>query len=106
MILQRKQRPGDDLGIGQALLSHQGCAYAGDHGDEVVVGEILWIHQRDARAAVIQGEEVDVGEVRIAATAGAEDPGAGRQRFELVALDLPHHRWTSADTERFVPLKG
>jgi hypothetical protein len=76
----------------------------GDQGDRIVVGELLRIHQRDARTAVVQGEKVDVGEVGIAAAAGAEDPGTGRQRFELVASDLAHHRET--DAVRDDPLKG
>ena len=104
MILQREQRPGDDLGIRQALLAHQGRADAGDHCDEIVVGKSLRIHQRDTRSAVVQGEKIDVGEIRIAAAAGAEDPGAGCQRFELVAPDLAHQ--TSADAVRVDPLKG
>src|SRR5687768_10381667 len=103
MILQGEKRAGDDLGIRQALLSDEGRA---DTGDEIVVREVLRIHQRDARTAVVKAEKVDVGEVGIAAAAGAEDPGAGRQRFELVAPDLAHHCETSADAVRSDPLKG
>ena len=105
MLLHGAQRPGGELRIGQALLPDQRRADAGDHGDEVVVGKVLRIHQRDARAVVVEAAEVDIGEIGIAAAAGAQDPGAGRQRFELVAPDLAHHQ-TSADIVRVDPLKG
>ena len=65
-------------------------ADAGHEGDPVVVGKVHRIQERDAHAVVVEAAEVEIGEIGIAAAASAEDPGAGRQRFELVAPDLAH----------------
>ncbi len=62
-----------------------------DDRHTVVVGEILGIHERDDLAVSVELPEVQQRQVRAAAAAGAEDPGADRDRFDLVERNRADH---------------
>ena len=90
MALQRQHRLGREARVRQPLAADQRRADAGDDRHRVVVGQLFRIQQRDARALPRTGLQIEQRQVGIAAAAGAENPGAGRQRFELVAFDRAH----------------
>ena len=77
----------DRVRVGEALLTDQRRAHVGDDGDVVVVGQIHRVHERDDGALAIEPPHVQERQVRAAAATGAENPGADRERFDLVGGD-------------------
>ena len=75
---------GDVAAVGEALLPDQRRPHVGDDRDEIVVGEVERRHQLDAVPRGIQPAHVEQTEIRAAAAAGAEDPGADCQRLDVV----------------------
>src|SRR5262249_4147391 len=76
--------------IGQPLLADQRGPHVGDHGHEVVVVELGGVHQLADDALLVELAHVEEGQVRAAAAAGAQDPGADGQALDLVHGDRSH----------------
>ena len=75
----------------QALLADQRCTHVRHHGDEVVVVQVHRVHQRDTAAVGIELAHVQVVEVGAATAAGAQDPSAYGQRFDLALVNFVLH---------------
>src|SRR5204863_9813304 len=76
--------------VDEPLLAHQRRAHVGNDRDVVVVFERLRIHQEYARTLAIEPAHVDEAMIGAAPAAGAQDPGADRQRFDIVAVEISH----------------
>ena len=88
VFLHQRHGTGQGAAVGQPLLADQRCAHVGDDAHPVVVGEVRRVHELDAIAFTIEGAHVQQRQIGIAATAGAEDPGADGQRFDVVGRDI------------------
>ena len=53
-------------------------------GHQIVIGEVGRLHQLHAMAFLVERPHVQQRQIRIAAAAGAQDPGADGQRFDVV----------------------
>ena len=84
ILLLHLHGAGDVAAVGEALLPDQRRAHVGDDRDPVVVGEIERRHQLDPVPLGIKPAHVEEAEIRAAAAAGAEDPGADREAFDVV----------------------
>ena len=82
---------GDVAAVGEAFLANQRRPHVGHHRDPVVVGEIQRRDQFDAVPLGIEPPHVEEPEIRAAAAAGAEDPGADREAFDVVEGDRGCH---------------
>ncbi len=78
------------LGVGEALLADERRAHVGDDGDQVVVGQLGRVHQPAHDALPVELAHVQERQVRAAAAAGAQDPGADGEALDLVRGDGPH----------------
>jgi hypothetical protein len=87
VFLHHGDGAGDRVRVGEPLLADQRGAHVGDDRDIVVVGQIHRIHERDDGALAIELPHVEQGEIGTAATAGAENPGADGERFDLFGGD-------------------
>ncbi len=77
-------RTGDQATVHEPLLDHQRRALDRDHGDGVVVVQLLRVDQLDPRAVVVEPSQVQRRMIGTAAAAGPQDPGAGGQRFDIL----------------------
>jgi hypothetical protein len=100
--LHRQHRPGDHAWVGEPLLADQWRAHLRDHRDQIVVGELQRVDQRDPAALTAELLDVEQAVIGIAAAAGAEDPGAGGEVLQLVLGDdaAAHAGGAPSNTER------
>ena len=82
---------GDVAAVGQPLLTDERRPHVGDDRDPVIVGQLQRRHQLDPMPLGIEAAHVEQPEIGAAAASGAEDPGADRQRLDVVERQLPHH---------------
>src|SRR6267143_3577370 len=92
VLLHHPHRALDRARIGEPLLADQGRAHVGDDGHEVGVGEVHRIHQPHDHAVAVEPAHVQQREVRAADAAGAQDPGADRERLDLGGADVAERR--------------
>ena len=88
VLLHQRDGARQRAAVGQAFLADQRRAHVGDDAYPVVVGEIGRIHQLHAIAFAIERTHVQERQVGIAAAAGAENPGADGERFDVVGGDV------------------
>ena len=88
MLLHQRDRAGDGAAVGQALLADERRPHVRHRRDPVVVRERVGRHQRDAMALGVEAAHVEEPEIGAAAPAGAEDPGADRERLDVVEREL------------------
>src|SRR5262249_49652684 len=69
-------------------------------GNGLVVGERGRVEERDDLALAVEPSQVEEREVGTAPASGAEDPGADRERFDLVECDRPDRAPLVADVGR------
>ncbi len=81
---------GDVAAVGEALLADQRRPHVRNHCDPIVVGEVERRHQPDTVPFGVKPAHVQEPEIGTPATAGAEDPGADRQRFDVVERQFAH----------------
>ena len=92
MTLHEACGTSDGLMIGQPLDADERRAHVGDDADPVVVAKVRGRHELDATALAIEHPHVEQRQIGIAAAAGAQDPGADRERFDIVLGDFaPAH---------------
>src|SRR5437660_686757 len=108
VLLHHPHRALDGARIGEPLLADQRRTHVGDDGHEVVVGEVHRIHQPHDHALAVEPAPVQQREVRAAAAAGAQDPGADRERLDLGGADVTERRHqkpvnSSSPTTRAMP---
>src|SRR5438094_130012 len=92
VLLHHPHRALDGARIGEPLLADQRRTHVGDDGHEVVVGEVHRIHQPHDHAVAVEPAHVQQREVGAAAAAGAQDPGADRERLDLGGADVAERR--------------
>src|SRR6266403_654334 len=92
VLLHHPHRALDGARIGEPLLADQRRTHVGDDGHEVVVGEVQRIHQTHDHAVAVEPAHVQQREVGAAAAAGAQDPGADRERLDLGGADVAERR--------------
>ncbi len=90
-LLHQRHRPRDVGGIRQAFLPHKRRAHVGDHRHHVIIGQILGRHQPYARAFGIQPAHIQQAKIGRTTAARAEDPGADRQRLDVLEREFAHH---------------
>jgi len=73
---------GDVAAVGEPLLTDQRRPHVRDDRDPGIVGQLERRHQLDPVPLGIEPAHVEEPEIGAAAAAGAEDPGADRQRFD------------------------
>ncbi len=88
MLLHQRHRAGDGAAVGQAFLVDQRRAHVGHGGNQVVVGEILRLQQRDAAPLCVEPAHIEQAEIGAAAAAGAQNPGADGEAFDIVGGQL------------------
>src|SRR5206468_3257824 len=88
VVLHHPHRALDRARIGEPLLADERRAHVGDDGHAVVVGEVHRVHQPHDDAVAVEAAHVEQREVRAAAPAGAEDPGADGERLDLGGADV------------------
>jgi hypothetical protein len=81
---------GDVVAIGEPLLANERCAHIRDYRHPILIGEGERRQQRHAMSLGIESAHVEQPEVRAAAATRAEDPGADRQRFDVVEGKFSH----------------
>ena len=74
--------------IAEALLPDQRRAHVGDRGDPIVVGQLRRRHELHAVTLLVEGAHVQKAEIGAAAAAGAQNPGADGERFDVVQRDV------------------
>ena len=84
VLLHGAHRPGRDRRVGEPLVAHERRAHRRDHRDVRVVGQVVGIDERDARAVPQEAADREVRVIRVPAPARAEDPRAGGERLEVV----------------------
>jgi hypothetical protein len=91
-ILHQRDGARQGATVGQPLLADQRRAHVGDDTHPIVIGKVGRVHELHAIAFAVEGAHVQQWQVGIAAAAGAEDPGADGQRFDVVGGDIaPAH---------------
>src|SRR6516164_2868246 len=81
---------GDIAAVGEALLADQRRPHIRNHSDPIRVGEVERRHQLDTVPLGIKPEHAQEPEIGTPATAGAENPGADRQRLDIVECQFSH----------------
>ncbi len=79
--------------LGPLIADHR-SANGTDSGDQRIVGHIAGGNHLDRFALVEKLPRLEFAEIGIAAAAGAENAGADRQPFEIVAIDGPRHKFS------------
>ena len=80
---------GNGLMVGQPLDADERRAHVGDDADPVVVTEVRGRHELDATALAKEHPHIEHRQIGIAAAAGAQNPGADGERFDIVLGDVP-----------------
>src|SRR3954447_319200 len=80
----RSRGTGDVAAIGETLLPDQRRAHVGHDRDPIVIGEVEGRDQLDPLPLGIQAPHVEEAEIRAAAAARAENPGADSETFDIV----------------------
>ncbi len=88
MLFHQRHGAGDGAAVGQPFLADQRRTHVRHRRDPVVVGELLRRHQLHTTALLVEGPHVQQAEIRAAAAAGAQHPGANGQRFDVVERDV------------------
>src|SRR6266480_3577676 len=83
ILLHHRDGARDGARIREPLLAHKGRAHVRDHRHEVVVAERHRVHEPADGALAVELAHVEERQVGAAAAAGAEDPGADRERLDL-----------------------
>jgi len=76
--------------VRKPLLADQWCPHIRDDRHPILVDEIQRRDQRHATPLGIEPAHIEKPEIRAATAARAEDPGADRQRLDVVERDLSH----------------
>ena len=100
VLLERLERD-DDLVTSRKLLDHdRRSAHHRSRHDERIVGHLFGIDDRDRTVLLDRLPSEQRPDIRIAATAGAEDGSAERKIVELLRAELTHRRTSRAPGRR------
>jgi len=88
--LQHPQGPVLLVAAPELLHRDRGCADPARPDHPGVVGDLGRIEDLEARPPLKLAARPDLGDVRVTATAGSQDTGSQRDRFQDVGVNLPH----------------
>ena len=89
-VLERPHRRRREFGVRQTLLAGKRRSHGRDHGNEIVIVELSGINEIDCHATAVEGIEIEPAIIGTAATTGAQDPGAGGERRDVVFVKCAH----------------